>query len=472
MSQSFIAELRGIVGDGSVLTDDDAAPFLIDWRKRFGGDAVAVVRPASTEEVAAVVRACAAHQMPIVSQGGNTGISGGSVPVDGERCVVVSLVRMTAIESVDVERWTATVQAGVTVQALQEAAASADRLFAPDWGARGTATIGGATATDAGGNNVLRYGNMRDQVLGVEVVLADGRVWDGLRALRKDSSGYDLKHLFIGSEGTLGIITRIVVKLHPATSQSASALVSLAGLEEALAFFTQMRTALPEAITAFELMPEVGVAAVCEKLDIARPIETPGEFYVLVKLASSQPVDDDLAAALGRAADDGLILDAVIAGTAAQEERLWIIREEMPAVTLFPELHLVSLKGDSAVPLDRVAEYYRTVEEIVAEVVPGARTYGFGHMGDGNLHMYVLPADIDDIDRMRDRKVELLARVDEATIALGGTLSAEHGVGQEIRTRIEAQKSDLEWELMRRVKDALDPEGLMNPSKVIPAAQT
>lgn len=205
--QSVVDELRGIVGDSSVLTNDDAAPFLIDWRKRFGGDAVAVVRPGSTEEVAAVVRVCAEHEMPIISQGGNTGISGGSVPIAGDhRCVVVSLMRMNAIESVDAERWTATVQAGVTVQALQEAAAAADRLFAPDWGARGTATIGGAVSTDAGGNNVLRYGNMRDQILGLEVVMADGQVWDGLRALRKDSSGYDLKHLFIGAEGTLGIV--------------------------------------------------------------------------------------------------------------------------------------------------------------------------------------------------------------------------------------------------------------------------
>lgn len=466
----ILDELRGIVGDSSVLTEDDAAPFLVDWRERFGGDAVAVVRPASTEEVAAVVQVCASHEMSIISQGGNTGISGGAVPLGGQRCVVLLLTRMTEIESVDAERWTAMVQAGVTVQALQEAAAAADRLFAPDWGARGTATVGGGVATDAGGNNVLRYGNMRDQVLGVEVVLADGRIWDGLRSLRKDSSGYDLKQLFIGSEGTLGIVTRIVVKLHPPTPESASALVSVSGLDEALAFFGQMRSALPDAITAFELMPEFALAAVCEKLDMPRPIEPSGEFFVLVKLASSQPVEDDLTSALGQAAEDGVILDAVIAATVAQEEKLWTIREEMPAATLFPDLQHVSLKGDSAVPLDRVADYYRAVETIADEVVPGARTYGFGHVGDGNLHMYVLPSDVDAIDVFAERKSELLRRVDEATIGLGGTLSAEHGVGQEIRTRIEAQKSGLEWELMRKVKDALDPNGLMNPGKVIPPA--
>jgi FAD/FMN-containing dehydrogenase len=466
--RQVVAELREAIGNGAVLTDADAEPFLIDWRKMFGGAATAVVRPGSTGEVAAVVRICAAHGIPIVSQGGNTGISGGSVPVGDQTCVVVSLARLNRIEAVDTEQWTATVQAGVTVQALQDAAAAADRLFAPDWGARGTATVGGAVSTDAGGNNVLRYGNMRDQVLGLEVVLADGQIWDGLRALRKDSSGFDLKHLFIGSEGSLGIVTRAVVKLHPPTPYSASAMVSVAGLEEAIALYAQMRALLPDTITAFELMPELCVAAVCDKLEIAHPMDAPGEFHVLIKLASSVPVEEDLAGALGEVSEQGVILDAVIAGSAAQEERLWTIREELPAATLFPELHSVGLKGDSAVPLDRVADYYRAVETIAAEVVPGSTVYGFGHIGDGNLHMNVLPADVDDVERMRGLKSELLRRVDEATVALGGTLSAEHGVGQDVRSRIRGQKSDVEWALMKRVKNALDPAALMNPGKVLP----
>lgn len=232
---AVLAELRTAVGDARVLVDDDCEPFLVDWRKLFGGPAIAVVRPKSTEEVAAVVQVCAAHQIAVVSQGGNTGISGGSVPVGDRACVVLSLSLMNAIESIDTDRWTATVQAGVTIQALQDAADAAGRLFAPDWGARGTATVGGAVSTDAGGNNVLRYGNMRDQVLGLEVVLPDGRVWNGLRALRKDSSGYELKHLFIGSEGSLGIVTRAVLKLHAPTPYVVSAFASLRDLEDASA---------------------------------------------------------------------------------------------------------------------------------------------------------------------------------------------------------------------------------------------
>lgn len=465
---SLLDGLIAAVGRSAVLTGADADPSLIDWRRLFGGPAIAVVRPATTEEVAEVVRLCAETDVAVVSQGGNTGISGGSVPIEGQPSVVVSLTRMNTIESIDVDRWTACVDAGVTVQALQEAAAAAGRLFAPDWGARGTATIGGAIATDAGGSNVLRYGNMRDQVLGVEVVLPDGRVWDGRRALRKDSSGYDLKHLFIGSEGTLGIVTRAVVALHPATPCQASAMVSLGSLDDLMAFYDHMLGAAPDAITAFELMPEVGVAEVCRAFEIAHPIDQRAEFYVLMKLAAAQSVDDLLTDALADAAEAGLITDAVIAASAAQEERLWTIREELPPPTLFPETHGAGLKGDSAVPIDQITAYYRAVADIAAELVPDAVVYGFGHVGDGNLHMNVLPASGAVVDAFLERKPELLRRVDEATIALGGTLSAEHGVGQDVRRRIGAQKPDIEWELMELVKSAIDPHRRMNPGKVLP----
>lgn len=460
--------LADVVGDRAVLTGAEAEPLLIDWRRLFGGPALAVVRPASTSEVAEVVRLCAENDVSIVTQGGNTGISGGSVPIEGHTSVVVSLSRMNTIESVDVDRRTACVQAGVTVQALQEAAAEVGRLFAPDWGARGTATIGGAIATDAGGNNVLRYGNMREQVLGVEVVLPDGRVWDGRRALRKDSSGYELKHLFIGSEGTLGIVTSAVVALHPATPCQASAMVSLESLDALMAFYDHMLVAAPDAITAFELMPEVGVSSVCAAFEIPHPIGEPAEFYVLMKLAAAQPVDDLLTDALAAAAEAGLITDAVIAASTAQEERLWTIREELPPPTLFPDTHSAGLKGDSAVPIDRLTDYYRAVVDIASELVPDAFVYGFGHVGDGNLHMNVLPATGDDVDAFAAVKPELLRRIDEATIALGGTLSAEHGVGQDVQSRIVAQKPDIEWELMQLVKAAFDPECRMNPGKVLP----
>lgn len=464
----LLEQLVATLGVNAVLTGADAEASLIDWRQLFGGPAIAVVRPASTEEVAEVMRLCAETDVAVVTQGGNTGISGGSVPIDGQASVVISLIRMNKIESIDIDRWTASVQSGVTVEALQDAAAEAGRLFAPDWGARGTATIGGAIATDAGGSNVLRYGNMRDQVLGIEAVLADGRVWDGRRALRKDSSGYELKHLFIGSEGTLGIITRAVLALHPATPFQASAMVSLSGLGDLMAFYDHMLVAAPDAITAFELMPEVGVAAVCSAFEIAHPIEDRSAFYVLMKLAAAQPVDDILTDSLSGAAEAGLITDAVIAASAAQEERLWTIREELPPPTLFPETHTAGLKGDSAVPIDRLTDYYGAVLDIAAELVPDAFVYGFGHVGDGNLHMNVLPASVDAIPSFLERKPELLRRVDEATIALGGTLSAEHGIGQDVRSRVKAQKPEIEWELMQLIKSAFDPDGRMNPGKVLP----
>ncbi len=460
--------LSDIVGVGNVLTGADAEPMLLDWRKVHHGSAVAAVRPSTTAEVAAVVGWCRDSDAVIVTQGGNTGLSGGGIPMGERPAILLSTRSMNRIEVVDPAGWTMTVQAGATIEAMQQAAAAESRLFGPDWGARGTATIGGAIATDAGGNNVVRYGNTRDQVLGLEVVLADGRVWDGLRELRKDSSGYDLKHLFIGSEGTLGVITRAVVKLRPATAYEQSAMAALTGLDGLMAVFAMANEVAAESLVAFELMPEVGVNRVNEMFGVPHPMKNRSDFYVLVKLASTTPVTDRMSDLMTRAVEAGLIADAVVASTAEQEERLWTIRDELPPMGLYPEQHRAGLKMDTAVPIARMGEYHDAVRAIADELVPGALVYGFGHVGDGNLHMNVLPFGDEQLEAFRAAKPELLTRIDDVTFELGGTLSAEHGVGRELRERVTGQKPAVEWEMMRSLKAALDPDDRFNPGVLLP----
>ena len=469
MSTAFsLDELHAIVGPGNVLTGNDAAPVLTDWRKKYHGQAIAVVRPGSTAEVAAVVTWCVDNDVLIVTQGGNTGLSGGQQPMEPRPSLVISLVRMNEIETVDADGWTMTVQAGVTIQAMHDAASERDRKFAPDWGARGTATIGGGIATDAGGINVTRYGNMRDQVMGLEVVLADGQVWDGLRALRKDSSGYDMKQLFVGSEGTLGIITRAVVKLHPATEHEVTAMAALRSLDDLMAFFALANERGAGSVTAFELMPEVGIARVCELFDVVHPMDSTAEFYVLIKLAGSWPMTELLTEMLAAGVERELITDAVVASTPDQEERLWTIRDELPPAVLYPH-HAVGVKMDTAVPIGLMGRFHDEIRAIADELVPDALTYGFGHVGDGNLHMNVLPVADDQVEPFKAVRDELVRRTDQATFALGGTLSAEHGVGRDLRDRVSGQKPAIEWTMMRAIKNALDPEHRLNPGVLLPS---
>ena len=436
---TLIAGLRSDLGPAGVLTGPDAEPYLTGQRGLFTGEALAVVRPASVDETALVVRACASAGVAIVPQGGNTGMSGGAVPAaaasfgdsappdTGEQgasrgsqrhSIVLSMSRMNRILSVDPDRWTITAEAGATIEAVQKAAAAANRLFAPDWGARGTATVGGAIATNAGGNNVLRYGTMRDNVLGLEAVLADGRVWDGLRALRKDSSGYDLKQLFIGAEGTLGVVTRAVLRLHAATPNSQSALAAISGLDRLMPLLELATARCGGDVTAFELIPDVGIERVCEKFALSRPLNTCSEFYVLVRLASTEPVSERLGAFLAEAAELGWVTDAAVAGTDEQESRLWTIRDELPPSGLWP-LQVHGIKMDTAVPIDFFDAYHEEVRRIAADLAPGALTYGFGHAGDGNLHMYVLPTVDDQVESFLAVRDELQERIDEATFALG-----------------------------------------------------
>ena len=485
---TFVAGLRSDLGPAGVLTGPDAEPYLTGQRGLYAGEALAVARPASVDETARVVRACASAGVAIVPQGGNTGMSGGAVPAAAaksgdsappdtgeegasrgsqQHSIVLSMSRMSRILSVDPDRWTITAEAGATIEAVQRAAAAANRLFAPDWGARGTATVGGALATNAGGNNVLRYGTMRDNVLGLEAVLADGRVWDGLRALRKDSSGYDLKQIFIGAEGTLGVVTRAVLRLHPATPHTQSALAAISGLDRLMPLLELATARCGGDVTAFELVPMVGLERVCEKFALTRPMDTRAEFYLLVRLASADPVSERLGAFLAQAAELGWVTDAAVAVTDEQESRLWTIRDELPPSGLWP-LQVHGLKMDTAVPIDRFGAYHDEVRRLAADLAPGSLTYGFGHAGDGNLHLYVLPTSHDHVESFLAVRHELQERIDATTFAFGGTLSAEHGIGQLLRGRIQRQKPAIEWEMMGALKSALDPLGIMNPHKTLP----
>ena len=467
-SAVVLDDLRAALDDRAVLTGDAAEAFLLDERQGRIAEQAVVVRPADVKGVAATVRICADHRVAIVPQGGNTGLSlGTQVPTD-RPVVVLSLSRLNQIESVDPERWTITAQAGVTIEAVQQAARSVHRVFAPDWGARGTATVGGAISTDAGGNNVLRYGNTRANVMGIEAVLADGSIWDGRRALVKDSSGYDLKHLFIGGEGTLGIVTSAVLKLQPATPFETSFMAAITGLDALAPLVELAHIHAPGTITAFELVPNIAMDRVVEVFGVTKPIDAGTEYAILVKLAAAAPVDDQIAAFLEAAAKQTLIVDAIAAGTPEQEANLWAMRDHCSPTQCWVEYQKHGLKLDTAVPVDQIATFIESMTTAAARIAPMAITYGFGHVGDGNIHLWVLPVSDDAIEPFLAVRDEMTAEADRLVFALGGTLSAEHGVGRLLRERVGPQKPAIEWALMRSIKQALDPDDLFNPGALLP----
>jgi FAD/FMN-containing dehydrogenase len=458
MDEHLRSRFAELIGEKNVLTaPQDTAPYTVDWRKQFRGEAQCVLRPSSTDEVAAVVALCAREGIAVVPQGGNTGLCGGSVPTGARPEIVLSLTRLNRIREVDALNDTMTVEAGCVLAAIQQAAEAAGRLFALSLAAEGSCQIGGNLSTNAGGVNVLRYGNAREQVLGLEVVLPDGRVWNGLRALRKDNTGYDLKQLFLGAEGTLGVITAAVLKLHPRPSAQVTAWIALQSPARAVALLARLRAHLGERISAFELVSRRCLEAVLQHAPALRdPLPQAHPWYVLAEFADAG-APGALAAQVEEAfaASAGAIEDAALAASAAQSQALWRIRETIP------EAQFTNVKHDISVPVSKVPELIERAGAALQAAFPGEPVYAFGHIGDGNIHYNVggeaLLARRDEVNRV----------VYGVLDALGGSISAEHGLGQLKREEIRRHKGALELELMRTLKQALDPKGLMNPGKVL-----
>ncbi|MEO1676884.1 MAG: FAD-binding oxidoreductase [Pseudomonadota bacterium] len=461
MHQTALAEIHDALGPSGVVDPEETAPYATDILGQ-GEAPLAVARPASTAEVADLLRICQTHELAVVPQGGNTNVCRMAVPLRGQAAVLVSLRRMNRILSVDPDQGTLTAEAGCLLQTVQEAAAARGACFAPDWGARGTATLGGAVATNGGGLNVLRYGTTREQVLGMEVVLPDGRVWDGLRALRKDNSGYDLKQLFIGSEGTLGIITRLVFRLHRAQPLSQSMLAAANGLDALIPLLTLAQRIGGEALTAFELMSGNGIALALERYpDLKRPLNSLPEWSVLIRFSGNAPQQEQLMNLFEAALEEGLVSDAILAQSGAQEANLWELREQMIPGQYFPNRPW--LKWDASVPLSQIAPFLAEARDIVQRLLPGAEVHTVGHVGDGNLHFSVFPRG----PIATEDETELLSEIDRLLWRMGGSIVAEHGVGAAFAERIRGQKSGLEFEMMARIKAAFDPDGRMNPGKLL-----
>ena len=456
----FIARLAQIVGGSHVLTEaSDTAPYCKDWRKQYAGPAECVVLPGSTAEVAAVVRACADAGVAIVPQGGNTGLCGGSVPTGARREIVLATGRMNRIRELDALNDTITVEAGCVLERIQRAALEAGRFFPLSLGAEGSCQIGGNLSTNAGGVNVLRYGNARAQVLGLEAVLPDGRVWDGLRALRKDNTGYDLKQLFLGAEGTLGVITAAVLRLYPRLAARATAWIGLASPRRAVELLGLLRGQLGDRVSAFELASrhclEAGLAYSGE---IADPLPAPHPWYVLAECSDSGPqaeLDGRVERALALCQERGALEDAALAHSEAQAAALWRIREVIPLA------QFTNVKHDVSVPASRIPDFIERAGAALAAAFARAEPFAFGHIGDGNVHYNVGP------EALVAERAQVNRIVYDVVDALGGSISAEHGLGQLKREEILRHKNPLEIELMRALKRALDPAGLMNPGKVL-----
>ncbi len=465
MSADFFDSLRAVVGATRVLAGtEEVAPFCTDWRARYTGTASCVVLPGTTDEVAAVVRICAEAGVAIVPQGGNTGLCGGATPTGGE--VVIVLTRLNRIRAVDTDNNSITVEAGCTLHAVQEAARVADRLFPLSLAAEGSATIGGNLATNAGGVQVLRYGNARELTLGVEVVLADGRIWNGLRALRKDNTGYDLKHLFIGAEGTLGLITAATLRLHPLSRIQATAWVAVPDPAAAVSLLGRLRDAAGDNVTAFEIVGRPALELVLKHIPNARePLPGKPAWQLLVELSGARAdLSATLESVLAGAVAGGLAADAVLAASEAQTAALWALREN---VSEAQKIEGVSIKHDIAVPVSRIAEFIARADAALAAAFPGVRIVCFGHIGDGNLHYNQSKADAESNTGFIARTEAVNRVVHDLVHELGGSISAEHGLGQLKREEILRYKSETEMDLMRAVKQALDPRGLMNPGKLL-----
>jgi FAD/FMN-containing dehydrogenase len=471
---ALIRSLVSIVGESGVLTETaDLDAFVTDSRGRYKGNALCAVRPRSTEEVAAVVAQCVAHAVPVQAQGGNTSLCGGSVPFAGERGVILNLSRMCRIREIDAANNSITVEAGCVLADVQRAAVGAGRFYGVSLGAEGSCQIGGNIATNAGGTGVLRYGNTRENVLGLEVVLPDSSIWHGLRGLRKDNTGFDLKHLFIGSEGLLGVVTAATLKLHPLNTRHVAAWLAPVSLDATLELLAMFQASLGTELTAFELMNAAHIQNVLA-LESGQqiPLDPAYPWHVLAELGDAS-ADDGLRSGLEdllqTALSRGLLANAAVSSNEAQRAAMWKIRHSITEAT---QKAGRGITHDIAVPLSKIPEFVRRVAPVLEQRFAGVRIVIVGHLGDGNLHFIPL-FDFDAWDAFPDEQ----AVIDEVhrltygvTTELGGTFSAEHGIGQYLVAEMQRYKSPVELSLMRSIKYALDPRGLFNPAKVIPQA--
>jgi len=465
---SFLQSLANIVGPTHVLTGADLTPSLTDWRGRYTGQALALVRPADTREVAAVVLACHDAGIPMVPQGGNTSLCGAATPDNSGQSVIISLSRLNRIRQLDPANNTVTVEAGCLLAQVQEAASSTNRLFPLALASQGSCQIGGNLSTNAGGVQVLRYGNTRDLTLGLEVVLPDGQVWHGLNGLRKDNTGYDLKNLFIGAEGTLGIITAAVLKLYPQPTARSTAWVSLPSAEAALALLTRAQARFDARLTAFELVSAPSLELVLRHISATRPpLAGTAPWQVLLELSDGSPgreLQEALEAFLANEIATGGVLDGVVAQNDTQARQLWTLRENISEAQ---KREGISIKHDVSVPVSAIPRFLAQAEESLARDFPGIRIVAFGHMGDGNLHYNLSRPDAQDNAGFIAATPQVNRLIHDLVASLGGSISAEHGIGQLKRDELKRYKDPVALALMAGIKASLDPRGLMNPGKVL-----
>jgi len=464
--------LRQIVGAPNVLTEGDLSAYEQDWRRRSHGKALAVVRPASTAEVAAVVKACAETATSVIPQGGNTGLSVGSTPDTSGTQVVLSLQRMQAVRSIDRDNLTLTVEAGCILQNVQQAAANAGLLFPLSLAAEGSCTIGGNLGTNAGGTQVVRYGNSRELCLGLEVVTPQGEIWDGLKGLRKDNTGYDLRDLFIGSEGTLGVITAATLKLFPQPAARLTAWAAVPSMEAAVRLLGLSHQQLGAGLTGFEVMGQFALSLVVRHMPQLRvPFADLAEAPYCVLLENSDSESEEHArgrfeALLEMAFEDGCVLDAVVAESIAQAKGLWHVRESIPLAQAEEGLNI---KHDISIAASRIPAFVEYADALLQAEIPGVRLVNFGHLGDGNLHYNVqAPAEGDPKAFLREQEARVNDLVYEAVAKFGGSFSAEHGVGALKVDKLQQYQSPVALGMMRAIKQALDPLGIMNPGCVLP----
>jgi FAD/FMN-containing dehydrogenase len=469
MTDLFLAHCRELIGAEHVLTDDaDVSPYLSDWRGRYTGRARAVLRPADPQQVAGLVQLCAAHRVPVVPQGGRTGLVIGSVPDESGRAVVLSLRRLNRIRAVDPINRTMTVDAGCILHDIQQAAAAAGMLFPLSLAAEGSCTIGGNLATNAGGTGVLRYGNTRELCLGLEVVTARGELWNGLRGLRKDNTGYDLRDLYIGAEGTLGVITGAVLQLFPQPKAGITALVALDSCRDALGLLKLAQDTAGPNLTGYELMSDVCLRLVGKHFpDLPQPFPRPHPQYALLELSSHESEQHAvrlLEETIENALEAGLAQDAVVATSIAQSRALWAIREHIP---LAQAADGKNIKHDISVPISRIADFVEKTDAQLGLAWPGVQVVCFGHLGDGNLHYNIAPPAGTPHEAFLAYQGDVNRIVHDSVADFAGSISAEHGIGALKRDELPRYKAQVELDLMRAIKAALDPLGIMNPGKIL-----